>query len=593
MKAHICIFKSHCCSPLVVALVWFTVFFSSCQTKAQITAPLQEIEGKAYYMHTVEKGQTLYGVSRLYKCDINDIAAANPGADQGLKEGAVLRIPAEKARAGTAVVRADQGKVYFEHEVEKKETLFSIAQRYQLDVNELIAANPGADKGLKKGQLLKVPIKAAPKEVKEEPLAPGLMWHEVQQGETLFSVAKKFGSTVEALQNLNGGLVEGLKAGARIKVPQPADSSVPAPKPLISGEAIKDSYNIALCLPFFTDAPDSVVLTEKEKRQREVAVNMLRGVRMACSRLEKEGMQADVFVENIGDEKSQVANLVKKEAFKGMDMVIGPTFRDPMFEMANWASKNDVHLVCPVPQSNKILLTSSNVSKIAASDAAIWEHMGEIVGKKYKNEQVILVNSGVLEDARQVQVFYDAFMKAAGDSCNLYKVSSKSATGIATFLSSSKRNIIVAPLSDKAIVASLFKAVSKQGTVFFGPEEWETMEAITPEFRERFEVQFVKSTWIDYANPRVQEWVEDFRKTYKSEPTEYAFIGYDMMLYYGRGLKLFGKLFPEHFAEIDQAGLLANGFDFFKTGAESGYENRHVFILTNEDYQVVKTSLTE
>lgn len=314
---------------------------------------------------------------------------------------------------------------------------------------------------------------------------------------------------------------------------------------------------------------------------------------MACQQLEKEGVHADVFVENIGDEKAHVTNLVKKESFKEMDVVIGPTFRDPLFEMANWTAKNDVHLVCPVPQSNKILLTSSNVSKIAASDAAMWEHLGEITGKLYKNDHVILVNSGVLDDARQVQVFYDAFMKAAGDSCVLYKVSGKSATGVSTLLSSSKRNIIIAPLSDKAIVASLFKAVAKSGTVFFGPEEWETMEAITPEYRERFEVRFVKPTWIDYGNPAVQQWVEDFRKTYKSEPTEYAFIGYDVMLFYGRGLKRFGKLFPEHFDEIDQTGLLANAFDFFKTGLESGFENRHIYILTNEDYQVVKAPLTE
>lgn len=554
---------------------------------AQVAGPMQEVEGKVYYMHSVVKGETLYSLSRFYKIDINEITAANKEAEAGLREGAVLRIPVDKSKfnEGTTV-RAD-GKVFLSHEVQKKETLYSISQKYGIDINAIVAANPGADGGLRKGQVIRIPVASAQK---EEELPNGWRWHTVQAGETAFSIGQKYGVSAEAILNANNGLNGGLKTDSRIKIPLPVAiaEAKPVVKPLIQGDSIRGHYKIAVCLPFFTDAPDSVILTERERKQREVAVNILRGSKMAIAQLEKEGLKADVYYHNVGDEKSHVTSLVKTKAFSDVDVIVGPTFRDPLFEMTAWSTKNDAHLVCPVPQTNKVLLSGSNISKTASSAATQWEKLGEILGKKYKNANVVLIQSGALDEVRPVQVFFDAFQKAAGDSCRLYRVTGKTLTGLATYISTTRQNVIVAPVGDKSLVASLFKVVTQPGTVFYGPDEWETMETITPELRNRFQVNFIKTTWVNYDEPKVQDWVEAFRLKYKSEPSEYAFIGYDLMLYYGRGLLKYGKMFPEHFDQIPQSDLLANQYNFFKTGPESGYENGHLYILTHQDYKVVQ-----
>jgi LysM repeat protein len=117
--------------PLLLVLL-----FTSCISSAQISGRLEEIGGKPYYIHTVEKGQTLYSLSKLYNCDINAITAANPGTDAGIQVGSQIRIPAASAKVkGQSIADSNGDRKYLLHVVQKKETLYSISNQYNIDIN--------------------------------------------------------------------------------------------------------------------------------------------------------------------------------------------------------------------------------------------------------------------------------------------------------------------------------------------------------------------------------------------------------------------------------------------------------------------------
>jgi ABC-type branched-subunit amino acid transport system substrate-binding protein len=101
-------------------------------------------------------------------------------------------------------------------------------------------------------------------------------------------------------------------------------------------------------------------------------------------------------------------------------------------------------------------------------------------------------------------------------------------------------------------------------------------------------LHYPRTTYLDFADKKTLDWVEQYKKKFKSDPTDYSAIGYDVMMYYGRGLNQYGKLFPNHFSEIKSDDLVGNIFDYFKTGAESGFENRHVYILGTSDFEIIK-----
>lgn len=98
--------------------------------------------------------------------------------------------------AGTAG-RVDRPMVFYF--VQRGETLYHIAQRYQTTVHAIVAANRLEDpNAICPGQALMIP---KPGEVPSPP--PGGIVHLVRPGETIFHLARKFGSTVPEIMRAN------------------------------------------------------------------------------------------------------------------------------------------------------------------------------------------------------------------------------------------------------------------------------------------------------------------------------------------------------------------------------------------------------
>lgn len=573
---------------------------TSCSTYAQTIGPLQEENGAAYYMHTVEKGQTLYAICKLYKCDINDVVAANPGSDQSIKEGQILRIPAAKSKINKATITSSDGTSYMTHTVEKKETLYAIAKKYDVDINRIIEANPGCDAGLKKGQELRIPIAKAT-ETKPADKPGNYPQHTVMSGETLYSIAKSYAVTVEAIQTVNPGLGESIREGQVIYIPTralPNNQSVPKqekpkteskPIPILGGEK-KASYNVALMLPFYSTLPDSLMNNkdhDKDRMYRDAAINLYRGMQMATDSLKKMGFNAEFFVEDVFDGKS-AARIADKAHVKTSDLIIGPLTKEGIDEMKKVSATSGAHVVVPIPFSNKVLLSCQNISKACASDASQWEFMGTYIAQKHKGDNVILINSIDIDDARQVQVFSESYFAAHGDSVRIVKNINGSISALSGLLVKGKNNIIIMPTNEKKLINAMFDMMKSYEGVVYGYDEWETMEGISADNRNKYHVSFPKSIVLDYGIPSDQNWIEVYRKKFKSEPTDFSVLGYDIMMYYGQALMMYGRDFPNHFAEFNAKGLVATGFNFIKTGDESGFENRFTSVMRTEDYSIIQ-----
>lgn len=98
--------------------------------------------------HKVEWGETWYGIARRYEVAPAALATANPDIDpERLRSGQVLRIPA------TGAARPGQRT----HTVAAGETLWSIARRYGVSVDQLRQANRLRDDQVRSGQTLIVP----------------------------------------------------------------------------------------------------------------------------------------------------------------------------------------------------------------------------------------------------------------------------------------------------------------------------------------------------------------------------------------------------------------------------------------------------
>ena len=110
---------------------------------------------------------------------------------------------------------------FLTHKVKKKETLYGLARKYNVSIEQIKEFNPLIDKiGLKKRMQLKIPVYPIIEAPRAVPLKEGLEKYLVQPKETKWRLAYRYGITIQELEQLNPQIKDGLKIGKEIVIPK-------------------------------------------------------------------------------------------------------------------------------------------------------------------------------------------------------------------------------------------------------------------------------------------------------------------------------------------------------------------------------------
>ncbi len=174
--------------------------------------------------HSVQKGETLYSISKKYRVPVSQLEQLNPTAKKGLAINSILQISIKKE---TEVV---------EHEVIAKETLFGLSKKYNISIEKLKQLNPNIElEGLKIGMVLKVStsknnfvsekvVVEKPKQEKEKKekvekrSALQEVFHTVLPKETKYGLSKKYKITIAELEKLNPQIKNELAVGTQLVI---------------------------------------------------------------------------------------------------------------------------------------------------------------------------------------------------------------------------------------------------------------------------------------------------------------------------------------------------------------------------------------
>ena len=115
--------------------------------------------------------------------------------------GQQITIPIKPVTEGDFVV----------YEVMPGDTLYSIARRYNTKVDAIKAYNGLTNNTLSVGQIIQIPL---------EPVEINYLTYQVQKGDTLYSIARRFNTTIPEITAINSGLTNNLSIGQTIKIPQ-------------------------------------------------------------------------------------------------------------------------------------------------------------------------------------------------------------------------------------------------------------------------------------------------------------------------------------------------------------------------------------
>jgi LysM repeat protein len=172
-----------------------------------------------YIEHRVEKGETITQIAKKYDVSKKDLFKLNPDAQNGVNENGIILIPIQSSKGKTK--EASSNQVGKKHTVKTKETLYSIAKNYDIEVEDIENVNPEIVKnGIAIGQVLIIPNKQYANKLKSP--SKESKSHKVSPKETLYSIAKQYDVTIESIQNANlGTLNNGISIGQVIAIPNP------------------------------------------------------------------------------------------------------------------------------------------------------------------------------------------------------------------------------------------------------------------------------------------------------------------------------------------------------------------------------------
>lgn len=191
-----------------------------------IGVPYTPPEGLITNTYIVQKGDSLYSIANKLGTTVSELKKENNLTSNTLQIGEVLRIPTKEIYEG-------EENVYI---VQKGDTLYSVAMANNTTVDELKKANNLTSNILSTGQLLKIPSALLPEST-----------YTVKKGDSLYSIANKYNTTAEELKRINNLTSNTLSIGQVLKLPSDKPNKIEQEKNTITYTVQKgDSlYSIA------------------------------------------------------------------------------------------------------------------------------------------------------------------------------------------------------------------------------------------------------------------------------------------------------------------------------------------------------------
>jgi len=328
--------------------------------------------------------------------------------------------------------------------------------------------------------------------------------------------------------------------------------------------------DIAILLPFLANSSSNGV-----PGNSLWAVNFYAGAKLAYENLENDGARFNVSILDSEASTAKVNNLLKSGDLPKADLIIGPYKRDNVDIMEAFTKKNKTPLVVPYTAQMGVAENNPYYIQVNPSLKTHCEAMTKHIRKRHQPENVVLVALDKSEEKARFKYFQDAnTLIEKGKTGKKFKellVPEGAANfhniNISQYFKPGTTTVFVVPSwSNQTFIYSLLRQlIAKQGegedVMVYGMSMWLDFEQIDFEYFEKLQLHVSSASYIDPNDERAKQFKKKYFQTYGTVPNEEAYLGYDVMLYFGKMLAKHGKGFAQKL-DVSPSDVLHGRFEF-------------------------------
>ena len=378
------------------------------------------------------------------------------------------------------------------------------------------------------------------------------------------------------------------------------------------GSEFLSSYNVAVMLPFVTNR-----FQEDSDRIDPVsdwALHFYSGVRMALDELGDKGIKLNVSTLDTEGSTRKVSTMLRNnEDVKNANLIVGPYRRENVSLVASFAGNNNITFVSPhyVPTANS--QPNPNYIQVNPSLQSHCQALVRHARKYYGTNQVVVVARNEPDEIQAIQYLQDENRALSGGfdttrfqeyivSADLGEESPRFDENIDVlpFVSLEDTTVFIVPSwgNERFVHAFLRKLEITRGPdnhiVVYGMPQWARYERVDFEYYDKLNVHVSSNFYLSPLSEEVQNFRRNFFDRYGVIPRDEAYIGRDIILYFGQMLQEHGTKF-QYFMDGTPGDFMHTRFDFgqvvtpITTGRErlpiEKFENKYLHILKFEDFQ--------
>lgn len=436
-----------------------------------------------YQTHTVAKGETVWALTQKYNISKDELIKLNPEVANSLRKnqlaiGQTLNIKATETKSYVSL--EEELKDFVTHQVQPKETMYSITRFYNISKDELVALNSHLpnlkDNLLSIGDILKI-----------KPLTE----------KTDLEIAKIYTDSIQA------------------------DASI----------------NLALLFPFKAKKYDSISPVGifgkgKKSKLANIVTDYYMGAQIAIDSIKKQGINVNVKVFDTGNRGENVSLLLADDKLENSDAIIGPFY----FDKAETVAKRvDVPVVYPIFSKNQHKFTSGKIVKTTPDIKQYAATLSSYLKNKYTNETIFVVGDGKTKSNNLIQLITATLKENDSIKEIVILKPEKNYIKKNRFTNKMQPNAhcwVIMTSDDNAIVADALNSMvvlpEKVTAQVFSVDKNDAYNTVDNNKLARIQFSYVTDTFINEQDTSTKQFNNTFKRLNFTNPSEYAIKGFDV-----------------------------------------------------------------